>query len=103
MIMAKKDFASDLQNFVKKAEKESKETPEKEVVKAAGRPREHDPYEKTTVTFPSELMGKLRMLCLYDDRQIREVLQEALEKYINEYEEEHGAIRVPPRFRENKK
>ena len=48
--MAKKDFASDLQNFVKKAEKESKETPEKEVVKAAGRPREHEPYEKTTVT-----------------------------------------------------
>ena len=71
-------------------------------VKAAGRPREHDPYEKTTVTFPAELMGKLRMLCLYDGRQIREVLEDALDKYINEYEQEHGAIRVPPRFRDKK-
>ena len=28
----------------------------------AGRPREHEPFEKTTVTLPPVLMGKLRMM-----------------------------------------
>ena len=103
--MDKKDMMQGLQNITKKPEQDAaaskKETTDKVKVKSAGRPREHDPYEKTTVTFPAELMGKLRMLCLYDGRQIREVLEEALDKYINEYEQEHGAIRVPPRFRDN--
>lgn len=111
--MPKKDFASDLQNFVKKGEPGTEvpavETPErekaieKETPRSVGRPKEHEPYEKTTVTFPSEMMGKLRMLCVYEGRQIREVLEEALGRLIDEYEQEHGAIRVPPRFRNDKK
>ena len=108
--MAKKDFANDLQNFVKKGEKEPGtkapviEASEKREDKprTVGRPKEHEPYEKTTVTFPSEMMGKLRMLCVYEGRQIREVLEEALGRLIDEYEQEHGAIRVPPRFRNTK-
>lgn len=105
--MDKNDMMQGLQNMTKKPEKEAAaaspaQTTEKVKVKAAGRPREHDPYEKTTVTFPAELMGKLRMLCLYDGKQIREVLEDALDKYINEYEQEHGAIRVPPRFIDRK-
>ena len=104
--MAKNDFADDLQNFVKKGEKEPViETSEKkkEKPRTVGRPKEHEPYEKTTVTFPSEMMGKLRMLCVYEGRQIREVLEEALGRLIDEYEQEHGAIRVPPRFRKTNK
>ncbi len=105
--MAKKDFTNDLQNFVRKGEKEEykeKAAPAAEPQKekkprGVGRPREHYPYEKTTVTFPPELMGKLKVMCLYSGKQIREILEEALEKYITEYEQEHGAVRVPPRFR----
>lgn len=108
--MAKKDFANDLQNFVRKGDKEEKienvapiaVTPKERKPRGVGRPKEHEPYEKTTVTFPPELMGKLKVMCLYQGQQIREVLAVALERYINEYEQEHGAIRVPPRFREGK-
>lgn len=109
--MAKNNFADDLQNFVKKGEKVPEagtptvEAPEKreEKTRTVGRPKEHEPYEKTTVTFPAEMMGKLRMLCVYEGRLIREVLEEALGRLIDEYEQEHGAIRVPPRFRNTKK
>lgn len=111
--MPKKDFASDLQNFVKKGEPGTEvpkvETPEKEKAieketpRGVGRPREHEPYEKTTVTFPPELMGKLKVMCLYEGKQIREILEECLGDYINEYERKHGAIRIPPRFRDDKK
>lgn len=105
--MPKKDFTEGLQNFVKKPEKEVEpqqaETSEREKPKTVGRPKEHEPYEKTTVTFPAEMMGKLRMLCLYEGKQIREILEEALGKLLDEYEQEHGSIRVPPRFREPKK
>lgn len=108
--MAKKDFANDLQNFVRKGEKEEKTenvapiavTPKERKPRGVGRPKEHEPYEKTTVTFPPELMGKLKVMCLYQGKQIREVLAVALERYISEYEQEHGAIRVPPRFRDEK-
>lgn len=106
--MAKKDFANDLQNFVKKGEKEpvtevaAENTPEKEKPKGVGRPREHEPYEKTTVTFPPELMGKLKVMCLYEGKQIREILEECLGRYVSEYEQQHGNIRIPPRFRSSK-
>lgn len=76
-----------------------KENVLEEKKRGVGRPREHEPMEKTTVTFPSELMGKLRTLCLYDGRQIREVVAEALEKFIDKYEKENGPIPIPPRFR----
>ena len=55
------------------------------------------------VTFPAEMMGKLWMLCVYEGRQIREVLEEALGRLIDGYEQAHGAIRVPPRFRNTQK
>ena len=101
--MAKKDFTKDLQSFVEKAEPAVSSTAitsqEMEVPKAVCK---HSQYEKTTVSFPPELMGKLRMLCLYEGKQIREVLEESLGRYIDEYEQEHGAIRVPPRFRDEK-
>lgn len=97
--MAKKDFASDLQNFVKKPEATT-ETKNEEKPRKVGRPKEHETYEKTTVTFPAEMMGKLRVLCLYEGKQIREILTDALGRYIDEYEQEHGAIRIPPRFKE---
>ena len=103
--MAKKNFATDLQNFVKKGEKEieksvpATEPKQAQKTKGVGRPREHEPYEKTTVTFPPELMGKLKVLCLYEGKQIREVLEECLGRYISEYEQQHGVMRVPPRFR----
>ena len=108
--MAKKDFVNDLQNFVKKGEKEKEPAieapvptvPEERKLRGVGRPKEHEPYEKTTVTFPPELMGKLKVMCLYEGKQIREVIAEGLEKYINEYEQEHGAIRIPPRFIDRK-
>lgn len=97
--MAKKDFASDLQNFVKKPET-TIEPPKDEKPKKVGRPKEHETYEKTTVAFPAEMMGKLRVLCLYEGKQIREILSDALSQYIDEYEQEHGTIRIPPRFQE---
>lgn len=108
--MAKKDFANDLQNFVRKGEKETEienevpaaETPKNSKPRGVGRPKEHETYEKTTVTFPPELMGKLKAICFYEGKQIREVLADALDKHINEYEQKHGAIRVPPRFRDKK-
>lgn len=109
--MAKKDFASDLQNFVKKGEKEKEienvapaaETQKERKPRGVGRPKEHEPYEKTTVTFPPELMGKLKVMCLYEGKQIREILATALDNYINEYEQKHGVIRIPARFRDDKK
>ena len=109
--MDKNDMMKGLQKMAKKPEKKDSPkvespraaAPEAEKPKAVGRPKKHEPYEKTTVTFPAELMGKLRMLCLYDDRQIREVLEESLGNYIADYEKQHGAIRVPPRFREGSK
>lgn len=96
--MAKKDFTKDLQSFVEKSSVPTSVPQETEQQKVAGK---HSQYEKTTVSFPPELMGKLRMLCLYEGKQIREVLEEALGKFVDEYEQEHGVIRVPPRFRDN--
>lgn len=98
--MDKNDFKQGLQDLVKKPEKNAIASPEPAPKKGVGRPKEHDKLEKTTVAFEPELMGKLRMLCLQDGVQIREVLGEALERYISEYEQEHGSIRVPSRFRE---
>lgn len=107
--MAKKDFASDLQNFVKKGEKApaaepspKKEPQKSDIPRGVGRPREHEPYQKTTVTFPPELMGKLKVMCLYEGKQIREILADALGRLIDDYEQKHGEIRVPPRFRDTK-
>ena len=48
-------------------------------------------------------MGKLKVMCLYEGKQIREILATALDNYINEYEQKHGAIRIPARFRDEKK
>ena len=102
--MAKKDFTKGLQEFVKKpeVEKESQvsNTNEKAKPKAVGRPKEHEEkMMKTTVTFPAEKMGKLRALCLNEGKQIREVLEEGLDKVIEDYEKEHGLIRVPKAYK----
>ena len=64
----------------------------------AGRPREHEPFEKTTVTLPPVLMGKLRMMCLQEGWQIREVMAQALTSYLNNYEKKNGEIPVPQRY-----
>lgn len=101
--MAKKDFSKGLQDFVKKpvaeAENQSNENQEQAKPKTAGRPKEHDQQMmKTTVTFPAEKMGKLRALCLNEGKQIREILEEGLDRIIDEYEQEHGRIRVPKAY-----
>ena len=64
----------------------------------AGRPREHEPFEKTTVSLPPIMMGKLRMMCLQEGWQMREVMAQALNTYLTKYEKEHGEIPVPQRY-----
>lgn len=65
----------------------------------AGRPREHEPFEKTTVTLPPVMMGKLRMMCLQEGWQIREVIEKSLRTYLANYENENGEIAVPQRYK----
>ena len=68
--------------------------------RAAGRPRVHEePYERTSITLPSELMGKLRMFCLEERKQLRDVIEEALKKYFIEIEKERGTISIPETYR----
>lgn len=68
--------------------------------RAAGRPRVHeDPYERTSITLPSELMGKLRMFCLEERKQLRDVIEEALNKYFIEIEKYRGTISIPEIYR----
>lgn len=68
--------------------------------RAAGRPRVHEePYERTSITLPSELMGKLRMYCLEERKQLRDVIEEALKKYFIEIENERGSISIPETYR----
>ena len=67
----------------------------------AGRPREHEPFEKTTVSLPPIMMGKLRMMCLQEGWQMREVMAQALNTYLTKYEKEHGEIPVPQRYMGN--
>ena len=64
----------------------------------AGRPREHEPFEKTTVSLPPIMMGKLRMMCLQEGWQMREVMAQALNTSLTKYEKEHGEIPVPQRY-----
>lgn len=64
----------------------------------AGRPREHEPFEKTTVSLPPIMMGKLRMMCLQEGWQMREVMAQALNTYLTKYEKEHGEIPIPQRY-----
>lgn len=64
----------------------------------AGRPREHEPFAKTTVSLPPVLMGKLRMMCLEEGWQIREVVEQALTSFLNNYEKKNGEIPVPQRY-----
>jgi len=64
----------------------------------AGRPREHEPFEKTTVSLPPIMMGKLRMMCLQEGWQMREVMAQALNTYLTKYEKAHGEIPVPQRY-----
>ena len=54
---------------------------------------------RMTETEP-EMMGKLRMLCLEHRRQIRDVIEEALQEYLTKFESEHGTIRVPSTYRD---
>lgn len=68
--------------------------------RAAGRPRVHEePYERTSITLPSEIMGKLRMYCLEERKQLRDVIEEALKKYFIEIEKERGPISIPETYR----
>lgn len=106
--MVKKKF--DLTGFAGKPKKVvsnsvqqvSKDTISEEK-KLVGRPRTHTQgLLKTTVTFPPELMGKLRVLALNEGKQIREILEEGLVMVIEKYENKHGSIRVPEIFRGGK-
>lgn len=68
--------------------------------RAAGRSRVHEePYERTSITLPSEIMGKLRMYCLEERKQLRDVIEEALKKYFIEIEKERGPISIPETYR----
>ncbi len=66
-----------------------------------GRPKVYyGGIERTSITLEPEMMGKLRMLCLEQRRQIRDVIEEALQEYLIKFESEHGSIRVPATYRD---
>lgn len=76
-------------------------TPVQKQKRPVGRPKVyHGGIERTSITLEPEMMGKLRMLCLEQRRQIRDVIEEALQDYLAKFESEHGAIRVPSIYRD---
>lgn len=112
--MGKQDkLKQQLESFVQKPVKTAEPTPKAEPVKEhtssptpkakrpVGRPKVyHGGIERTSITLEPEMMGKLRMLCLEQRRQIRDVIEEALQDYLTKFESEHGAIRVPSIYRD---
>lgn len=76
------------------------DTPQTPTKRSAGRPKVHDAgTERTSITLDPIVMGKLRMLCLEQRRQLRDVIEEALKDYFERFEAEHGNIRVPATYR----
>jgi len=99
--MAKKDFSAGLKKMASKPVPQEVEEPKVEVKKSVGRPKEHEQKMlKTTLTLPAEKMGKLRILAVNEGRQLREILEEGLDKVIEEYEASHGRIRIPKIYQE---
>ena len=97
------EFAGKPKKTVSNSAQQDSEDTISEEKKSVGRPRTHKQgLLKTTVTFPPELMGKLRVLALNEGKQIREILEEGLVMIIEEYENKHGLIRVPEIFRSKK-
>ena len=111
--MGKQDkLKQQLENFVQKPVKTAEQTPKEEPVteptsssvpkskRPVGRPKVYyGGIERTSITLEPEIMGKLRMFCLEQRRQIRDVIEEALQDYLTKFESEHGTIRVPATYR----
>lgn len=112
--MAKQDILKkNLASFGQKPSKVAEPKPQEEVAsepastqvpkqkRPVGRPKVYyRGIERTSITLEPEMMGKLRMLCLEHRRQIRDVIEEALQEYLTKFESEHGAIRVPATYRD---
>lgn len=109
--MSKQDeLKKNLANFGKKPVKvddtvkeepvQSSDEPQPQAKRGAGRPKVHDAgTERTSITLDPIVMGKLRMMCLEQRRQLRDVIEEALKEYFERFEAEHGTIRVPATYR----
>ena len=68
--------------------------------KATGRPAVRKKSSaRTSITLDPEVMGKLRYLALNTGRQLNGIIEEALIKYFENYEEKHGEIIVPEIYR----
>ena len=68
--------------------------------KATGRPAVRKKSSaRTSITLDPEVMGKLRYMALNTGRQLNGIIEEALIKYFENYEEKHGEIIVPEIYR----
>lgn len=110
--MAKKDFMASLEDFGEKPQKAPKKAvqaseevpvvtiPPTQEKRSVGRPKkDENERRRTSISLSSITMGKLRKLGFEHDLELSTIIEEALTMYFQKYEAEHGAIRVPERFR----
>lgn len=68
--------------------------------RSVGRPKVHKKgLERTSITLDPEVMGKLRTLALNTGRQLNSIIEEALIKFFDSYENKNGTINIPVRYR----
>ena len=110
--MAKKDLMAGLEAFGEKPQKAQKQavqasdeapvvpTPPTQEKRSVGRPKkDENERRRTSISLSSITMGKLRKLGFELDLELSTIIEDALTMYFQKYESEHGAIRVPERFR----
>lgn len=75
----------------------SKTRSEQKPKKSPGRPRKGDDNDDTSATFiiSSELLKKIKYICLMEDAMQKDVVGEALSLYVSKWEEDNGKIRIP--------
>ena len=110
--MAKKDLMAGLAAFgekPKKAEKKAVQasedvpvvtTPPTPQKRSVGRPKKDVDRFRTSISLSGETMGKLRKIAFEYDLDLSAIIEKALGMYFEKFEAEHGAIRVPERYRQ---
>lgn len=63
--------------------------------KKIGRPKMDSNDIKATIVISPDLMRKVKYVALMEDAMIKTIVDSALSRYIEEWEEENGKIRFP--------
>ena len=102
--MAKKNLAALMNGIMGDPISESQDissSQEEQLVRKPGRPRRTDSDKakeiRATFIVNQDILQKIKYVSLVDGNLLKDVIDIALSKYIEEWEEQNGKIRIPKR------